>query len=333
MYHFPKNFINKTNKAKYMITTMEYKDEKIVKDDLKDITSPKTFNWVDVVEPTKEELKTIASITKIPIHHLHMAVEEEERPKVVEIDGPFSLLIFGAPSFEEDEITTTPVFMYISKQHNYIITIRKRDAKSISKLKNSEKINSFFDKGPSYFTYRLMDAILSAYFDVLDDVEDIIDKIEDKVLKEPDIHIVEKIFETKKTLIYFTKTMTANREVISSIERGYVHEIDKRRAPQFIALYNDTVQLVDMSTTFREILTGTLDTYLSSVSNNLNHIMKTLTVGASFVLIPTLIASVYGMNFKVMPELYWKYGYVFSIGLMVVSSFAIWLFFKKKKWV
>ena len=127
--------------------------------------------------------------------------------------------------------------------------------------------------------------------------------------------------------------MAANREVIASIEKEYLTEIDKAGAKRFRTLYNDTVQLVDMSATYRDILTGTLDTYLSSVSNNLNQIMKTLTIGASFVLVPTLIASIYGMNFKFMPELHWKYGYIFSIGIMALSVFATWLFFKRKNWI
>lgn len=317
-----------------MLTILEYKKDKVIKGSLKDIYSKKRFTWVDVFEPTKKELEQIHKSAKIPLSDLHITIEEEERPKVIDIEGPFSLIIFGAPSFEKDEITTTPVFIYISKMHNCVITIRNKDTKSIGKIKElapSKKI--FFDKGSSYFVYRLLDAILNTYFDVLDDVENRIDKIEDTVVKTPDINVVEKIFETKKTLIYFAKTISANREVIASIEKEYLTEIDKKIGRQFRTLYNDTVTLVDMSTTFRDILTGTLDTYLSSVSNNLNKIMKTLTVGASFVLVPTLIASIYGMNFKGMPELYWKYGYTFSLALMAFSVFATWLFFKRKKWI
>jgi len=317
-----------------MIGVLTCKNEKIKKGVLKDICDRKTFTWVDVAEPTKKELKKIAELTKIPIHDLNITLEEDQRPKVIDIDGPFSLIIFGTPYFEKDEITTTPIFIYVSKYHNAVITIRNRETKSIKKIEASiETKRNLFKKGSGYFVYRLLDEVLNIFFEVLDDIEENIDRIEDKVVKTPDIHIVERIFEAKKTLIYFVKTMAANREVISSIEKEYLSEIDKKAARQFRTLYNDTVQLVDMSATYRDILTGTLDTYLSSVSMNLNKIMKTLTVGASFILIPTLIASIYGMNFRGMPELYWKYGYVFSLVLMVFSVFATWLFFKRKKWI
>jgi len=317
-----------------MIKVLNYKKDRIIKGKLKEICYPKRFTWVDVYEPTKKELKRIADISKIPIADLKITLEEDQRPKVIDIEGPFSLIIFGTASFEKDEITTTPMFIYVSKKHNCVITVRNKETKSIKKLeKLIETKNSLFQKGSSYFVYRILDEILNIYFEVLDDIENRIDQIEDSVVKTPDIKIVEKIFETKKTLIYFTKTMGANREVITSVEKEYLSEIDKKRAKQFRTLYNDTVQLVDMSTTYRDILTGTLDTYLSSISNNLNKIMKKLTVGASFILIPTLIASIYGMNFRGMPELYWKYGYIFSIVLMIVSISIMYIYFKIKKWI
>ncbi len=317
-----------------MITILQYSRDKVERGDLNDICYPKTFNWTDVFEPTKNELIQISKVTGISESDLNITIDGEQRPKVVELEGPYSLIIFGAPSFEKDEITTTPVFIYLSKHHNCVITIRNKDTKSISKLKESvEAKKNFFDKGSSYFVYRLMDEILSTYFSVLDDIENEIEQIEDGVVKSPGIETVEKILEIKKTLIYFIKTMAANREVVASIEKEYLSEIDKKRAKQFGTLYNDIVQLVDMSTTYREILVGTLDIYLSSSSHNLTEIMKTLTVGASFVLIPTLIASIYGMNFKVMPEIYWKYGYAFSIGLMVFSILTTYAYFKRKKWI
>lgn len=317
-----------------MITILQYSRDKVEKGDLSNICYPKTFNWVDVFEPKKSELIQISKVTGISESDLNITIEGEQRPKVVELEGPFSLIIFGAPSFEKNEITTTPVFIYLSKHHNCVITVRNKDTKSISKLKESvEAKKNFFDKGSSYFVYRLLDEILNTYFGVLEDVANKIDQIEDEVVKTPDIKIVGEIFETKKTLIYFAKTMSANREVMSSIEKEYLSEIDKKRAKQFRTLYNDIVQLIDMSSTYRDILTGTLDTYLSSASNSLNKIMKTLTIGASFVLIPTLIASIYGMNFRMIPELDWKYGYALSLGLMALSIIATYMFFKRKKWI
>lgn len=317
-----------------MITILTCKKDKVEKGSLKNICSPKTFTWVDAFEPSKKELGQLSEATGISPDYLSMSTSNEERPKVMDLDGPFSLVIFGAPSFEKDEITTTPVFIYLSKRRNFAITIRNRDTKSISRLKESiEAKSSFFERGSSYFVYRVMDEIINTFFMVLDNIESGIDQIEDLILQNKTQGIVEKIFSTKKTLIYFMKSLAANREVIGDIERGFLTEIDKEMAREFRMLYNGIIQLVDMSSTYREVLTGTLEVYVSSISNNLNSVMKTLTVGATFVLVPTLIASIYGMNFKFLPELNWKYGYFFSLGLMALSVITTYIFFKRKKWV
>ena len=127
--------------------------------------------------------------------------------------------------------------------------------------------------------------------------------------------------------------MTADREVISNIERGMAKFINKNNVAKYRPLYDDIIQLIDMETTYREILTGTLDIYMSSVSNNMNVIVKKITAYGSLILVPTLIAGVYGMNFSNMPELDWKYGYYFALCLMLFSIIGLYIYFEKKDWL
>jgi magnesium transporter len=305
---------------------------------LNDLGSSSTC-WTDCINPTKKELKDISEKAKIPLNDLKQVLDEDERPKVSDLDN-YSLIIVRTPVIHQDEILTTPLSIFISKDKNNVITITLKDTHAIRKIKqliDSEKID-LYDKGISFFTYRLLDEVLDTYFLVLDKLEERIDTIEDHVIEKPDKISVRNIFSVKKTLIYFHKALTANREVISSIEKEYVVNIDKKNIKRFRALYNDVTQLIDTEGTYRDILTGTLDVYLSAVSNNLNKVMKTLTIGASFILIPTLISGIYGMNFASnspwnMPELYWKYGYFFALGLMVLSVILSYTFFKKKGWL
>lgn len=295
--------------------------------------------WADCTNPTKKELKDISEKSKIPLNELKNVLDENERPKVSDLDN-YSLIIARTPIRERDEILTTPLSIFISKNKNNIITITLKETDAIRKIKqliDSKKMD-VHDKGISFFTYRLLDEVLDAYFPVLDAIEERIDIIEDHVIEKPDKISVRNIFSVKKTLIYFHKALAANREVISSIEKEYVSNIDKKNIKRFRALYNDVTQLIDTEGTYRDILTGTLDVYLSSVSNNLNKVVKTLTIGASFILIPTLIASIYGMNFATaspynMPELLWKYGYFFALGFMMLSIVATYIFFKRKGWL
>jgi len=295
--------------------------------------------WADCINPTKKELKDISEKAKIPLNDLKNVLDEEERPKVSDLEN-YSLIIVRTPWIEHDEMLTTPVSIFISKNKNNIITIALKEVNSIYKIKQlvaSKKIDPY-DKGISFFTYRIIDEVLDAYFLIFDTLEDKMDVIEDKVIEKPDKTTVKSIFIIKKTLIYFHKALTANREVISAIEKEYVANIDKKNIKRFRALYNDVTQLIDTEGTYRDILTGTLEVYLSSVSNNLGQVMKTLTVISAFVLIPTLISGIYGMNFNNaslynMPELYWKYGYFFALGLMLISMIVAYVFFRKKGWM
>ena len=300
--------------------------------------SSSSICWADCTNPTKKELKDISEKAKIPLNELKSVLDEDERPKVSDVEK-YSLIIVRTPWIKDDDILTTPLSIFISKDKNNIITITLKETHAIRKIKkliDTKKID-LYSMGMSFFTYKLLDEVLDAYFFVLDTLEERIDLIEDHVIEKPDKISVRNIFSVKKTLIYFHKALTANREVISSIEKEYVTNIDKKNIKRFRALYNDVTQLIDTEGTYRDILTGTLDVYLSSVSNNLNKVMKTLTIGASFILIPTLISGIYGMNFQYVPEMHTalgqRFGYYFALGFMVLSVVVSYLFFKKKGWL
>lgn len=297
---------------------------------IQDINSNNVL-WADYLNPSKNELKELSEISGISLDELKEVIDEEERPRVMDLEN-YSLIIFRAPLFEKNEISTTPVSIFISRYKNNVITLRLKEIRSVEKIK-SVMNTKLFDRGAGFFVYRLLDEILNSFFFVLDEVEENIDKIEDRVFEKADRKTIEQIFQIKKTLIYFHKALTANREVITAVEKEYLPHIHRRDIKQFRVLYNDVVQLIDMESTYRDVLTGTLDIYLSSVSNNLNTVMKKLTAMASFVLVPTLIAGVYGMNFKFMPELYWKYGYYAALGLMVFAVSGMYVYFKRKGWI
>ena len=149
----------------------------------------------------------------------------------------------------------------------------------------------------------------------------------------PNKKVVEDIFTVKKTLIFFHRALSANREVITSIEKEYLTDIEKKHVKQFRSLYNDVIQLIDIVSTYRDILTGTLDLYLSSVSNNLNMVVKKMTSLTIIIMIPTFIATIYGMNFKFMPEVNLPYGYFLVWGIIVLSGIGSYLYFKKMDWI
>ena len=295
--------------------------------------------WADCTAPSEEELKEISENTNIALDELNETLDQEERPKVSDLEN-YSVIIVRTPWDENGAISTLPIAIFVSKTKNNVITLTLQETKAIKRMKELLKINKIelYEKGVGFFTYSLIDEMLSEYFATIDRIEEAIDEIEEEVVQRPGKKTIEKIFAIKKTLIFFHRALTANREVISSIEKEYITQIDKKNIKRFRNLYNDAIQLIDTESTYRDILTGTLDIYLSSISNNLNQVLKTLTVIASFILMPTLIAGIYGMNFDTsskfnMPELLWEYGYFFAIGLMALSVLLMYWFFKRKGWI
>ncbi len=321
-----------------MLKVYKHAKRGVVEGTIKDLGN-KAICWADFLKPSKEDLKKISEITNISDYDLKEALDEEKRPKVLDFDK-YSLITFKAPFLEHEEthISTASIAVFISKNKNNLITLRTKEIASVERLKQILfKKNNLLQQGTSFLLYRLLDEVLNSYFHIFDTLEDRIDKIEDDVLEKHDRATVEQIFSTKKTLIFFHKALNANREVISSIEKEYVKEIDKKNIKRFRSLYEDITQLIDTEATYRDIMTGTLDIYLSSVSHNLNQTIKTLTVMASFILVPTLISGIYGMNFVFMPEIHTplgqKYGYYFALGLMAFSILVMYIYFRKKNWI
>lgn len=308
---------------------------KLAKGELDTLEKIRSEVWVDCFNPSKPELKKIAEKTDISYEDLLRALDEDERPGIHGIDK-VSGVTFHAPFLNKaNNYVTVPIGIFING--NRIVIIRTRHIEAIEKLEllDDGKKVEMLQKDITFTMYMILSEVVNHFFRVTDELEERIDKIEDAVFKTHGQKTVKEIFSLKKTLIYFHKSLTGNREVIASIEKKFIKDLKGPNVKKIRYLYSDVIQLIDMIATYRDILTGTLDIHLTSVSNNLNEIVKRLTVVASFVMVPTLISGIYGMNFKYMPEIHkWGvYGYPFALGLMGLSIVLMYIYFKRKKWL
>ncbi len=161
----------------------------------------------------------------------------------------------------------------------------------------------------------------------------VIDKIEDEVLLNPRKEALDVIYNLKKDLIYMRKTLWSMKNAIDDIFRNEHDLIDEKTLYYFRGVYNHIIQILDMTETYRDICIGVLDTYLSSVSNKTNDIMKILTIYSTIFIPLTFIAGVYGMNFRCFPELNWKYSYLGFWVISLIITCVMLRFFRKKKWL
>jgi magnesium transporter len=155
----------------------------------------------------------------------------------------------------------------------------------------------------------------------------------DELFKDPSQSTLQKIYKLKNDVMYLRRTIGPQADVVNLMTRGDFELISPANSIYFRNIYDNLVRLNDIVGTSRDIITGAMEAYVSVVSNRLNEIMKTLTVIATIMMPLTLIASIYGMNFKHMPELESKFGYPFAIFIMAIITAVMLFYFKRRKWL
>lgn len=187
--------------------------------------------------------------------------------------------------------------------------------------------------GADYLAYALIDAIVDGYFSVLEGFGERMVDVEEELTLTPDQKSLHLLIDLKKEIIFLRKTVWPVREAISFLERGDSPLLHDATRLYFRDVYDHTVQVIDTVETYRDLLSGMLDLYLSSISNRTNEVMKFLTVIGTIFMPLTFLVGVYGMNFKHFPELEWKNGYFILWGFMVSVSLLMVVYFRKKRWL
>jgi magnesium transporter len=187
--------------------------------------------------------------------------------------------------------------------------------------------------GPDYLAYALIDDIVDNYFIVMEKIEERVEDLEEELVVSATRESVWKINRLKKDMIFLRKAVWPLREVITGLERAESPLIKESTHIYLRDVYDHTIQVIDTLETLRDMVSGMLDIYLSSLSYRMNEIMKVLTLIATIFIPLTFVAGVYGMNFRYMPELNWEYGYVAVWGVMIVMVVLMLFYFRKRQWI
>ncbi len=312
--------------------------------------------WIDMTAPDEADYELL--MKRFSLHP--MVIEDiksrEGRPKLHDY-GDYLYIIFHALSYDaqafkaiaeealagEGDAAPESVEEVRAALHmceidclvgpDYVVTLHPDPLQPFDDLcKRWERRPELMKSGASYLLYEVMDEILDEYFPLLDALDDQIDDFEDRLFQEFQEHLSAEIFALKRCLLQVRRIAGPTRDVVNILLRRDADSGGKHFA-YFQDLYDHSVRIVDMVDTFRDILSGALDAYLAMASNRMNAVMKTLTSASIILLIPTLIAGVYGMNFDNMPELHSPYGYHATIAVMVTTMVALGILFKRKKWL
>lgn len=283
--------------------------------------------WVDFNSPTEEE----ARLLDIHFKFHPLAIEDcfhfLQRPKLDYYDGYSFLVLHG---LDPNTLEANEVDIFLGS--NYIVSYHIKPSSEVDMTWERVKGEGYFQKLNSVHTFHLLlDKIVDQYFPTLYQTEDRLDELEDLEQKSRRA-VMDEVFEIRSDLLRLRRSIFPMRDLLYRILNSERIEIPKEQKAYFGDIYDHLLKLAEMVESNREITSDIRDSYISLNSDRTNHIMMTLTVISAIFIPLTFIAGVYGMNFKYMPELTWKYGYFGILGFMGVVGLGMYWWFKKKGW-
>jgi len=323
------------------ITIFDYDEKDFEEKEVKTIEEAfpyrdkQTVTWINI-----DGIHNLDLIQKVGEHFaLHPLILEDivntsQRPKIEDFtDHIFIVLKMLYQAEHDNSIKEEQVSLILGS--NFVISFQETEGDIFNFIrdrirKGKGKIRKM---KADYLAYSLIDAIVDGYFLILEKLGEVTESLEDEVMLEPATETSQKIHTLKKKMMSLRKSIWPLREIIGNLQRGESKLIYKPTMIYLRDVYDHTIQVIDSIETFRDLLSGMLDIYLSSISNRMNEVMKVLTIIATIFIPLTFIAGIYGMNFHFMPELTYKWGYFVVLGIMFFMGFSMMLFLKRKKWL
>jgi magnesium transporter len=292
--------------------------------------------WLDAIEPTDEELKHLQD--SFGLHQLSIEDSSRwgQRSKVEFYPEYVFVVSHGLKLDEGDELADSEVHLF-ARQGVYVITVRRKPVLDFEPaIKRMQGEQGMQHEGIGFILYLLLDEIVDGYLDTIDRLEDLSDDIEERVsaedAEEGSEGLAQDIFRLRQTVVRFRRLASPMREVLDRLMEAE-GIVTPTLAPYYRDVLDHTIRVTELMDNIRDLLTAARELQLAQVSNRLNVVMKKVTSWGAIILLPTLIAGIYGMNFRHMPELSWKIGYPFALGVMAAAAFMLYRGFKKRDWL
>lgn len=322
-----------------MIKTFFYKQGEPIKilegiqDFDKLVEDKEVILWIDLTQPTDQELYILTH--DFNFHPLAIEDVISERPRTkIDNYGDYLFLVFQIIDFigREEGLKIGEIDLFLSK--NSLVTVHYDDHRIFDYLySRAEKDERLMSRGVDFLLHALIDTIVDNYNSTLDIFEYEIDQIEDDVLGEPDEETIRSIYTLRRDIVHLKRMVLPQREVVNRFAKENFDLIGKTAAVYFSDIHDHLMRINDIADFHREILNSSLETYYSSVSTKTNEIIKFLTIFTVLFIPPTFLVGLWGMNFSFMPELDMKFGYFIALGIMLIVTFILIIYFRKKKWL
>jgi magnesium transporter len=298
------------------------------------------FVWLGLFEPGAAEMATIAEAFGLHELAVEDVVKGEQRPKLEQFGDEVSFLVLRTARYvEHDELTETSevvetghVMLFVGPQ--FVITVRHGDACRLAPVRAAlEAKKELLEQGPWAVAYAVTDRVVDLYVEVADNVEQDLDEIEERVFSRGNPGRIQRIYQLKRELVEFRRAVVPLQRPVSTLTADTNREVPKVVRRYFRDVQDHLTRTVEQISSYDELLNSILQARLAQVTVDQNNDMRKIAAWAAIAAVQTAIAGIYGMNFRVMPELNWQYGYPAVLLLMLCSAVVLYRFFRRSGWL
>lgn len=321
--------------------------------------APNDVWWIDLTNPTPEEEELVLgkffrvhTLTREDISRPRLAADEGSHlPKVEEFPDYLFVIVNPLPPGLAEALQPgengqrlSPSEILAKRKHRpqlsavlnqrVLVTHHYEPLECVTAARSHlERHLDTASRGPDFLFHHVLDAMVDEYAPVVDRIAARLDRLETTMFKNPTPQLLSRLLRLKRIVTGLRKTLIIEREVLARLIRGEFELVEAREVVYYRNVYDHLVRYTELIESAREMVSDLMETHLSAMSNRLNQVMKVLTMISTTVLPMTLVAGIYGMNFKHMPELDWEYGYPMAIGLMLLLAVGSLVTFRWRKWI
>lgn len=296
--------------------------------------------WVDLQGETPEQVEQATDILLniFGFHRLTVedCIETRNQPKIEAFPEYFYFIVHGIRPEETSSanFVTKELDGYLGD--NFVVTFHVERFRSIKNVKKQIRSSIFIcERGAAYLLHQILDNLVDLYMPIVDDFDDSINILEDRAfqMKKNNNAILGEIMDLRRSVARLRRISARQLDVLYRVSHGEFPQIPEHDLPFFRDVHDHLLRITDLAENYRDLVSGLFDIHFSVVANRTNDVMKTLAVLSSIILPLTFIAGIYGMNFENMPELKWRYGYFFMLGLMLLVTLGLLYYFWRRGWI
>lgn len=295
---------------------------------------PQLNFWLDISDPGAGDLALLRE--KFNFHQLSLEDIQRPRmrPKVNQYDH-YLFMVLQCPGPLRSSAPSLGQPLYIFLSQHFLVSWHKGPLPFLERIRREyQEHPALLKEGPDYLLYRLADALADSYVKNLDQLENRLDKVEENIFRSSEQQNLDnQIFRLRRRLISLRKILGPQRDLFNLLLRYNSPFIQEKHRFFYNDIYDQYLRLLDQVETYHDLIDNLLEAHLSATSNRLNETVKVLTIITTIMMPLTIITGIYGMNFDLMPELHWHYGYLWALGWMAVSATSMFLYFRHRKWI